>query len=384
VINQARRHRGPLRGREVAATLLLAVVVLAGTALAAQVQQTVTVGAVAVVAILVAAAAWGWRRVAPVASAVVVVATVAAYVLAGEPFGPIQIVVALACFAVARNRSARIAALFCAAAALTLAGALWTRLDASHLTATAAILLAWPGVFVVVPALAGALVRTRMEAAARERVELMARGAYEERLRVAREVHDIAGHGFAVVAMQAGVALTVFDEQPRQARVSLEAIRTSSEHALRELQAALDTLQNDVPTAHGVPDLVERVRAGGLPVELTIRGVPRILDPQVSVLVYRLVQEALTNVVRHAGPTTAGVVIEYGTAAVAVSVGDRGSGSGSGAGGAQGINSVAGVGRGLGGLRERVEHLQGVFTAADRIGGGFELAATIPRTGAPR
>jgi signal transduction histidine kinase len=223
-----------------------------------------------------------------------------------------------------------------------------------------------------------------MEAAARERVELMARGAYEERLRVAREVHDIAGHGFAVVAMQAGVALTVFDEQPRQARVSLEAIRTSSEHALRELQAALDTLQNDVPTAHGVPDLVERVRAGGLPVELTIRGAPRILDPQVSVLVYRLVQEALTNVVRHAGPTTAGVVIEYGTAAVAVSVGDRGSGSGSGAGAAQGINSVAGVGRGLGGLRERVEQLQGVFTAADRIGGGFELAATIPRTGAPR
>jgi signal transduction histidine kinase len=385
VINQARHYRGPLRrGGKVAATLLLAVVVLGGTAFAAQLQQTVTVGVVAVVAILVAAGAWSWHRVAPVTSAVVVVATVAAYVLAGEPFGPIQIVVSLACFAVARYRCARTAALLCAAAALTLAGALWTRLDASHLAATAAILLAWPGVFVIVPALAGALVRTRVEAAARERVELMARGAYEERLRVAREVHDIAGHGFAVVAMQAGVALTVFDEQPRQARISLEAIRTSSEHALRELQAGLDTLQNDAPTAHGVPGLVERVRAGGLPVELTIRGAPRILEPQVSVLVYRLVQEALTNVVRHAGPTTAEVVIEYGADSVAVSVGDRGSGSGSGAGAAQGINSVPRVARGLGGLRERVEHLQGVFTAADRLGGGFEVAATIPRTGAPR
>jgi signal transduction histidine kinase len=267
-----------------------------------------------------------------------------------------------------------VAALTCVASGLALAAALWTQLDATHLEATAAILLAWPGVFVVIPALAGALARTRAEAAAREKAELVARGAYEERLRVAREVHDIAGHGFAVVAMQAGVALTVFDEEPEQARVSLEAIRTSSEHALLELQAVLDTLHADAPAARDVPDLVERVRATGLPVELAVTGGPGALDQQVSATVYRLAQEALTNVVRHAGPATAKVVIEYGEEEVAVAVRDNGGGAG----------HRAGSGRGLRGLRDRVEHLHGTFTASDRPTGGYEVAATIPNAGLPR
>jgi len=301
-----------------------------------------------------------------VVSALVVVGVVAAYVLAGQPYGPIMVLVVVGCFAVARYRGDRAAALACAVSAVALAAALWTRLDASHVEATAAILLAWPGVFVAVPALAGALARTRADAAARERAALLARGADEERLRVAREVHDVAGHGFAVVAMQAGVALTVFEEDPRQARISLEAIRTSSEQALRELQAVLDTLHGAGPAARDVPDLVERVRAGGLPVELAVTGDPDALDEQVDATVYRLVQEALTNVVRHAGPTAAEVVIEYRPQDVSVAVRDSGAGH-------QGA-----PGRGLRGLRERVEALHGTFVAAGRSHGGYEVAATIP------
>jgi signal transduction histidine kinase len=362
-------HRNALpSGRAVAAAAVLAGIVLAGTALVARLQTQSVLDARGVVAILVAAAAWSWHRVTPPGSAVVVTAVVVAYVVAGQPHGPILFCVVLACFALARHRTAGVAAPVCGAAAVALAAALWTRLGTQGPVLTGTLLLAWPVVFVVVPALAGALTRTRAEATARERAALLARGADEERLRVAREVHDIAGHGFAVVAMQAGVALTVFDEQPAQARLSLEAIRSASEHGLRELQATLDTLQAGAPTARDVPDLVDRVRAGGLPVALNVTGDPGALGERESMTVYRLVQEALTNVLRHAGPTTAEVDVDYGDREVSVAVRDRGTGAPGG----------TGPGRGLRGLQERVAQLRGTFTARDRPTGGYEVAATIP------
>lgn len=366
--------RGSLPGPRIAvAAAVLAVVVLAGTALVSRLQPHAVFDARGVAAILVTATAWSWHRVAPLVSAAAVTATVVAYVLAGQPYGPILSFVVLASFALARRRTARVTAPVCAAAGLALAGALWTRLTGESQAVTVTLLLAWPAVFVVVPALAGALTRTRADAMARERAALLARGADEERLRVAREVHDIAGHGFAVVAMQAGVALTVFDEQPAQARVSLEAIRAASEHALRELQATLDTLHAGAPTARDLPDLVERVRDGGLPVALNVTGDPGALGERESITVYRLVQEALTNVLRHAGPTTADVDVDYGAREVAVAVRDRGAGT---PGGAR-------PGRGLRGLQQRVEELRGTFTAQERPTGGYEVAATIPNASGP-
>jgi signal transduction histidine kinase len=355
-------------GRVAAAAAALTVVALAGTVVVDRLQPQAALDARGVAAILVAAAAWSWHRVAPAAAAVVVTAAVEAYVLAGQPYGPILGLVMLVSFALARRRSARVVAPVCAAAGVTLAGVLWTRLDTQGPVVIGTLLLAWPTVFVVVPALAGALTRSRAEAMARERAALLARGADEERLRVAREVHDIAGHGFAVVAMQAGVALTVFDEQPAQARLSLEAIRTASEHALRELQATLDTLHAGAPTACDVPDLVERVRAGGLPVALTVTGAPGALGERESTTVYRLVQEALTNVLRHAGPTTAEVDVEYGAREVSVTVRDRGAGA----------SDETMPGRGLRGLQQRVEELRGTSAARERATGGFEVEATIP------
>ncbi len=345
--------------------------VLAGTALVVLLGSG-AVDPVVGAALLLAAAAWSWYRVAPAAAAVVVVAAVCGYVLAGGPYGPVLLLVAAACGAVARYHPGRFTLATCVPAGAALAAALWTRLDATHPVATAALLLAWPLVFVAVPGLAGALARVRAEAAVRERAALLARGADEERLRVAREVHDIAGHGFAVVAMQAGVALAVLDEDPDQVRVSLEAIRASSERALRELQAGLDTVRVGAPTAADVPDLVDRVGAAGLPVTLTVSGRPAALVPEVSATVYRLVQEALTNVLRHAGPTTAEVDIAYGPDDVAVAVHDRGRGG-------------TGVpGRGLRGLRERVEQLHGSFTADGRPAAGYRVRARMPNTGTAR
>jgi signal transduction histidine kinase len=359
--------------REVALAVAVGAVTLAGTWVAALPQATAGIDPGTAAAVLAAAGAWAWYRVAPVVAAVAVAGVVAGHLLAGGPYGPIQLVVVLACYAVARHRRFRVAAATCGVAALVLAAALATRLDLTHPAGVAAVLLAWPGVFVVVPGLVGALVRTRVQADARERAQLLARGADQERLRVTREVHDIAGHSFAVIAMQAGVALTVFDEQPEQARTSLRAIRSSSEHALRELHAALDALSAGPPTVDDVPALVERVRSAGLPVRLDLTGDPHDLDLDASVAVYRVVQEALTNVVRHAGPTDAVVTLRCGADTASVRVTDRGDGAPEG---------VDPAGRGLRGLRERVERLGGTFTATSRGSGGFEVVARLPGQGA--
>lgn len=379
------------RGRDAATAVALGAVVLAGTTGSERLQPDATLTLGTALTCLVAAAAWSWHRAAPAVSALAVGGAVAGYLWAGGPFGPVQLLVVLACFSLARHRGARVALAVCAAVASALAVALWTRLDTTHLAATAAIVTAWPGVFVVVPGLMGALARAHAEATARKREELVARGAYEERLRMAHEVHDIAGHGFAVVAMQAGVALTVFDERPDQARRSLEAIRSSSEQALRELRYALEEMRAEALSASAVPELVERVRAGGQPVELTVEGDCHQLSPEVGTVVYRTVREALTNVVRHAGPTTARVTLTYGKDRVSVSVRDEGTGRGPG--GAVGDSGtvtadsgpvrterggVAAGGRGLRGLRECVEGVGGTFTAGPGDNGGFEVRATLP------
>jgi signal transduction histidine kinase len=363
---------------------LLAVAVVGGTVLAAGAQPADDRFEVVVAAAVVAAAAWSWRQVAPIASMVVVAATVSGYVALGAPYGPIQLIVALSCFELARRCRAAVATSWCVLAAVVLSAALATRLGGTHVVATVAVLLAWPAVFVVIPALVGALVRTRARAVARQRAELLARGADEERLRVAREVHDIAGHGFAVVAMQAGVALTVFDEQPEQARRCLQAIRDSGEAALRDLHATLGALRTDPPGAGDIDVLVERVRAAGLPVVLRITGAPDDLDETTSAVVHRVVQEALTNVLRHAGHTTATVEITYGAERAEIAVRDHGAGNRT-RGDDPGDDSptVQGGGLGLTGLQARIEDIGGTLATGNRAEGGFEVVARLPRGGNP-
>lgn len=186
----------------------------------------------------------------------------------------------------------------------------------------------------------------------------------------------MAGHGFAAVAMQAGVALLVFDEQPEQARQSLEAIRSTSTDALAELRAMLDPLfrptgvepELRADAADGVPglaSLVDHVRAAGLPVDLSVdvAAVPE----QTGRVAYRVVQEALTNALRHAGPTTAVVRVYRRQGALVVEVLDRGVGA-----------EQVRPGRGLGGMRERVVAVGGELSVESRPGGGFQVSARLP------
>ncbi|MEV4098558.1 sensor histidine kinase [Streptosporangium saharense] len=189
----------------------------------------------------------------------------------------------------------------------------------------------------------------------------------EERARIAGEVHDAAGHGLATIAMQAGLALLVFDEHPDQVRASLEAIRATSTRALGQLRSALDLVEEGPdPAGHDLSGLVAGVRAAGLAV--TVEPARPDVPAHLEDVVYRVVRESLTNVLRHAGPTPATVRLAHDRDGLRVEVLDRGSGT-------------AGTpveGRGLAGMRVRVTEVGGSFEAGPREDGGFRVAAHFP------
>ncbi|GLW09592.1 hypothetical protein Misp01_47210 [Microtetraspora sp. NBRC 13810] len=274
----------------------------------------------------------------------------------------------------------------------------------------------------VVAARAGEVVVRGDEEAVRAG-EVAVRAVLEERRRIAGEVHDVAGHGLAAIAMQAGIALMMLDEQPEQARESLEAIRATSTRALAELRAALDTMHplparttnTTLPSpspfpspspspatatatatagagaavpataaadaVRGEPGLrhlrqvVDAVRAGGLPVELEVGELGGVPHAHVDAAVYRVVRESLTNVLRHAGPTRAVVRVAHepraaGSGDLVVEIADRGRGVPGG---------TLAEGRGLTGMRARVEAAGGGFTAGPREDGGFRVVARFPK-----
>lgn len=356
-----------------------AALVSAGTVVAATLQDTARMldaGSAALVAL--AGLAIAWRRRAPVAVLAAVVALVAAYLLSGYPYGPIQLCMVVAMFEVARLRPLRRSLAACGGAVVVIVAALLFRavMQAEQPLLLAAFWASW----LVLPWSVGALVQVRSAATRRARQDLLARGALEERERVAREVHDIAGHGFSAVAMQAGVALQVAGERPDQVKESLEAIRSTSTKALTDLRAMLDAFHGgpgtgadgigDAPTLSDLESLVASVRAAGLPVRLELPDIR--LPGEVEGVAYRVVREALTNVLRHSGPTTAEVRVVRAGDTLVVEVADRGVGAGE-----------AHAGRGLDGMRDRVTAAGGELTAAPRTGGGFAVSARLPlRVGA--
>lgn len=219
-------------------------------------------------------------------------------------------------------------------------------------------------------------------------VEFVAR----ERARIAGEVHDAAGHGLAAIAMQAGIALLMLEENPAQARESLQAIRDTSTQALAHLRTALDAMDPAratfdgaaVDTAHptrtgeeDLPRLIDGIRAAGLRVDLE-PAVPRV-PAHLRGTVYRVVRESLTNVLRHAGATRALVRVANDPCEFVLEVADSGRAAG-GAWSQEGDGPQrAGSGRGLVGMRARVVAAGGDFHAGPREEGGFEVRARFPR-----
>jgi signal transduction histidine kinase len=329
-------------------------------------------------------AALVFRRFRPVAVLSVVFASTLAYLLLDYPRGPIflALIVAFVTAVMSGHRTAAVVSLIVGYPAFvwlpSFVGAepLPTLGQALGLAAWLLVLLTGAEI--------GRSRRERAEDLARAHAEEARRRANEERLRIARELHDVLAHNISLVNVQAGVALHLMDERPEQARTALTAIKQASTEALGELRSVLDILregQESVPRSPtsglaGLDDLVAKTRAAGLEVRTLVEGHPRTLPSKVDLAAFRIVQEALTNVRRHAGDTQATITIRYGDRGLTIQVDDDGRGAPADAGSG---------GRGISGMRERAVALDGELEAGPRAGGGFRVRARLPlRTDGPR
>jgi signal transduction histidine kinase len=215
-------------------------------------------------------------------------------------------------------------------------------------------------------------VESRAEEAERTRDEAARRRAVEERLRIARELHDSLTHSISVIKVQAGVAAHLARKNGEEPSAALLAIQEASSDATRELRSTLEVLrrEDELPGSglDRLPALVERAQSSGLPTRLAIRGEARPLPPAVDQAAYRVVQEALTNASRHAVDATAAVEITYGHDCLTVRVDDDGAGT----------RLPAVPGFGLIGMRERVTALGGRLSAEPGATRGFSVCAELP------
>jgi signal transduction histidine kinase len=217
--------------------------------------------------------------------------------------------------------------------------------------------------------------------AERTRDEEVRRHASEERMRIARELHDVLAHSISVINVQAGVALHLLDRQPEQARPALVAITEASKNALGELRATLGVLRGaddddpraPAPTLAQLNDLVTTATTAGVRVQVNVTGAERPLPPGVDLAAYRIAQESLTNVARHARPATATLSIAYGADELVVEVQDDGRTADA---------RAFRAGHGLIGMRERAASVGGELDAGPRPEGGFRVRARLPLNGA--
>jgi len=223
-----------------------------------------------------------------------------------------------------------------------------------------------------------ASLRERAETAEQTRAAEAQRAVAEERNRIARELHDVVAHSMSVMVVQAGAARRIVDRDPDQATEAIGAIEATGRQALTEMRRLLGVLRDDgaaamapQPSLGGLEDLVDEVREAGLTVSIEVEGEARPLPAGIDLSAYRIVQEALTNALKHGGPETqVRIVIAYGDDEVSVEVLDDGRGAAA--------PLVDGGGHGLIGMRERAEVCGGHLTAGPRPGGGYAVRARLP------
>ncbi len=213
-----------------------------------------------------------------------------------------------------------------------------------------------------------------------EQDRLAREAVQDERARIARDLHDIIGHTLNLIVVQAGAARTVFKSRPNQALESLNSIETTARESLSDMERMLGILRP--PEAEAAPygpqpglgqvdRLAEQFTDAGLPVEVNVAGKPHRLPTSLDLSAYRIVQEALTNALKHAGPARARVAISYLADKLELDIVDDGQGSGD-----DGHN--AGGGRGLIGMRERVSLFGGELNVGPAAEGGFRVHASLP------
>lgn len=330
--------------------------------------------------VLSGALALGARRRAPVAVVLVTTACVFGYQVLGYPGAAVALPLLVAIYTAVRAARHRVALVPLATLAAVMVVDLVAGRPVREVIQERFLLAGW---LVAAAVIAEAFrqwqayvleVEERAAEAERTREETARRRAVEERLRIARELHDSLTHSISVIKVQAGVAVHLARKRGEEVPDALLAIQEASREAVRELRATLDVLrQDDEPPGSGLdqlPDLVERTRSAGLPATVTVSGQRRELPADVDRAAYRIVQEALTNVTRHAGPASASVHISFGANRLVVQVDDDGE--------TEPPAPAAPAGVGLIGMRERVTALGGRLHAQHRPGGGFTVRAELP------
>jgi signal transduction histidine kinase len=280
--------------------------------------------------------------------------------------------VAVAYIAATRSRLATAGAVVSTLVAEAAAATLYLNSDPSNSSVNVLIALL---LGVVVAWLAGTAVRQRRDYRTALLTQAAAEAVTHERLRIARDLHDQVAHSMGVIAIQAGVGRRVIDTQPDEARRALDRIETASRETLAGLRRTLVALRRSdaepaTTATTGLAELdqlVATTEAAGVRARVRIEGEARVLPPDVDLAAYRIIQEALTNVVRHAHTENCTIIIEYGLPALTIEIIDAGRG---------GVDG--GTGYGIPGMRERAALLGGGLTAGPGPEGGFRVHATLP------
>jgi signal transduction histidine kinase len=320
------------------------------------------------------------RRPVEVAAAVAVVTLL--YLGLGYPYGPVFVSLVVAFFSAvaAGHRKGVLVIAGCAFAVHALVGLwLYRWLPPSDDGGTSWAELSGAAAWLLAVLAAAELFRLRRERFARERAERAEeerRRTDAERMRIAQELHDVLAHSISLINVQAGVALALMDEHPEQARTALTTIKAASKEALGEVRQVLSTLRAPgaaprapAPGLDRLPELLEQASAAGLRADLTVEGERTPLPPGADLAAFRIVQEALTNVVRHSGSRAARLLLAYRPGSVHVQVDDDGPAAPGG---------ETGGGNGLLGMRERAAALGGSVQAGPRPDGGFRVTAHLP------
>src|SRR6516225_7606807 len=326
----------------------------------------------ALLLVAVACLVLAWRRRWPVAVLAISVAAVTAYTLLGYVNGAALVAPIIALYAVVT----RVSALRAVAAGAARNPFGYISAGGYYLIPLMGVAVVFGGIAVVNRRAYAASIQERAEQDARRRID-------EERLRIARELHDVVAHTMATINVQAGVAAHVLPTKPEAAADALQAIKTASKEGLRELRAILNVLRqaddaDPVQPAPGLAQLdalVEGARRAGLPITLTVTGPPFPLPAAVDLAAYRIVQESLTNVIRHAGPAAAAVSLSYHPDEIDIDVTDTGHGpkASPGPGAAGGT-----AGHGQAGMRERAATVGGTVQTGPRPRGGYQVTARLP------
>ena len=394
------RGAPPARGRALAVDVLLAVGVAAIQVLGCWGSERIGLGRspdwrpldpLAFALLVAGPAALLFRRRWPARVLAVALACGLAYGARTYPEGPSQLAIYPALWTVALTLPRRTAWVAAGGTALAVAGSELfqygdTMFDGEPLYAAVTVFAAlWWGEAVRARRAYVAELRDRAERAERTREEEARRRVDEERMRIARELHDVVSHTIGVISVQAGVASHLLERRPDKAAESLAAIRQASDEALGELHAMLGVLRDrgggdgdggaaplsPAPGLGELDALVAQAAGAGVEVTVSLEGGPRRLPPAVDLAAYRVVQESLTNVVRHARASRAEITLRHADGRVVVEVTDDGRadpGNGSGNGSGQGIL----------GMRERARALGGSLEAGPRPEGGFRVLASLP------